>query len=72
MALIELQRACRAMSTRHCWFVFIGVLNACTGASEQSAAGKAVRDCAGVSIVEHSAGYIAALPEWTIDSTPTP
>ena len=58
------------MSRRRYWIVYLGFLNACTGGAEQSVAGKTVRDSAGVSIVEHSAAYIAALPEWTIDSTP--
>jgi hypothetical protein len=45
-------------------------LHACTGTAERSATGKTARDSAGVSIVEHSAAYMAALPEWTLDSTP--
>ncbi|MEO7363461.1 MAG: hypothetical protein ABI120_24215 [Gemmatimonadaceae bacterium] len=57
-------------STRNCGIVFLALLNACTGARDQSTAGKTVRDSAGVSIVEHSAAFIAALPAWTIDSTP--
>lgn len=45
-------------------------LNACTSTGERSASGRTVRDSAGVTIVEHSAAYMAALPEWTIDSVP--
>lgn len=58
------------MSKRIYWIVFILALNACTRAAEQSTEGKTIRDSAGESIVEHSAAYMTALPEWTIDSTP--
>lgn len=50
--------------------LFMMALQACTGTADRSAAGKTARDSAGVSIVEHSAEYMAALPEWTLDSTP--
>jgi hypothetical protein len=58
------------MMRRSGWLVFLMTLHACTGTAERSAAGTTARDSAGVSIVEHSAAYMAALPEWTIDSTP--
>lgn len=45
-------------------------VSACTSTSERSDSGRTVRDSAGVSIVEHSAAYMAALPVWTIDSLP--
>ncbi|WP_298272801.1 hypothetical protein [Gemmatimonas sp.] len=51
-------------------FLFMLALHACTGTAERSDTGKTARDSAGVSIVEHSAAYMAALPEWTLDSTP--
>lgn len=50
--------------------VFLMALHACTGTADRSAAGHTTRDSAGVSIVEHSAEFMAALPEWTIDTTP--
>lgn len=37
---------------------------------DASVDGISVRDSAGMEIVEHTAEYIAALPEWTIDSVP--
>ena len=41
------------------------------GTSDRTAAAKhTVRDSAGVSILKHSAEFIAALPEWTIESVP--
>jgi len=58
------------MLKRYHWCLVLGLLNACADSAEQSVAGRTVRDSASVSIVEHSAAYLAALPEWTIDSTP--
>jgi len=58
------------MTRRFGCLLFMVVLNACTGTVERPVAGKTVRDSADVSIVEHSAAYMAVLPEWTIDSTP--
>ena len=58
------------MTRRYGCLLFTVVLHACTSTVERRAAGKTVRDSAGVSIVEHSAAFMAALPEWTIDSTP--
>lgn len=60
------------MLNRYFCIAVLALLNACAGAGagDTFAAGKTVRDSAGVSIVEYSAAYIAALPEWTIDSTP--
>lgn len=70
LGFFTLQQAYRAMSKRYGCIAFIALLSACTGDTGQSAVSKTVRDSAGVSIVEHSAAYIAALPEWTIDSLP--
>lgn len=60
----------RTMIRRSGWLLLLMALNACAGTAERSAAGKTVRDSAGVSIVAHSADFMAALPEWTLDSTP--
>ena len=58
------------MTGRYGCFLFMVILTACTGTGERPTAGKMARDSAGVSIVEHSAAFMAALPVWTIDSTP--
>lgn len=42
----------------------------CSGGGETATVELVRRDSAGVSIVEHSAAFMAALPEWTIDSMP--
>ena len=58
------------MTGRYGCSLFLVILTACTGTGERPTAGKMARDSAGVSIVEHSAAFMAALPVWTIDSTP--
>lgn len=68
---IATTRRIHVMSKRNCGLAVAVLLTACGSSGEKSVAGKIVRDSAGVSIVEHSAEYIAALPEFTID-TATP
>ena len=43
---------------------------ACSERTPASVSGIVVRDSAGVEIVEHTAAYIASLPQWTIDTVP--
>ncbi|MBC8088661.1 MAG: hypothetical protein H7Z40_15465 [Phycisphaerae bacterium] len=43
---------------------------ACGDRTQASVSGIVVRDSAGVEIVEHTAAYIASLPQWTIDTAP--
>lgn len=51
-------------------FACFAALAACSERQSASVNGISVRDSAGTEIVEHTAEYIAALPEWTIDSVP--
>lgn len=46
------------------------LLNACTDAATSADLAPVVRDSAGIEIVEHSAGLIAALPEWGVVGDP--
>ncbi len=46
------------------------VLAACSTDATPASSAVIERDSAGVAIIEHSAAHIAALPTWTIDTTP--
>jgi hypothetical protein len=59
-------------SPRACVAALAGLLlTACGGAGEQTPSPLVTqRDSAGIMIVEHSAGAMAALPTWTLDAAP--